>query len=295
MGRQNVREQIQLTDVVLIGKYVGRMPDRPQGWFTTFSDLGSAGNMSFFNVRNRSIGLSYNNQDARDQLPYGIRVMSIGVRFFAATVSTFTACSNKGEQAAARIRYPETTYTDPAWALLTNREELHAGMWEADLPNHASASLKTNQDIRLRAAVAMLPSGTGPVGGGWGWGSPGDLVYAAQGGTPVPAISGETAPPYMGAFAGNLEDIEHGKTDRRFRFPFPVPLDIPKRANLSIEIGLSQYAREMLQAIPGPFWWPVPNAWTSSGLSTAVKSAVYGVECSIIGERLVQQRGDYSV
>lgn len=294
-GRRNVREQIILTDTIMVGKWVGNMSDRPNGWFTTFAEVGAAGSLPFFNVRNRSIGTMYNNQDARDQLPYGMRIQSIGVRFWAGPTSTFTSCDNIGSTLVTRTPKAENDYTDPDFDTMTNREELHGAVWEADIPNHASAILRTNQDNRLKAPVALLAPGTGPVGGGWGWGSPGDLIYYAAGGTPVPAISTEGTPPYLGAFAGNLQEIQHGESDIRQRFPFPVPIEVPKRANLSLEVKLSQYAREMLQAIPGPYWFPVPNAFTVNGLTKTVKSAVYGIECTILGERLVQQRGDYSV
>jgi len=296
MSRQNVREQVTLTDTVLVGKWVGQMSDRPQGWYATFAEMGAAGDLNFFNIRNRSVGIAYNNQDARDQLPYGIRVQSLGLRFWAATASTFTSCLNIGEAEIPREAWAEDEYTEPPFATLTNREELHAGVWEADIPNHCAAELRTNQDVRLKIPVAMLPPGTGPVGGGWGWGSPGDLIYYAQGGSPVPAISGESAPPYLGAFAGNLQHVEHGKVDIRFRFPFPIPLDIPKRANLNLTLKLSQYAREMLQRMWGPYWWPQPGDYSHDGpVTKVVKSALYGIECTMRGERLVQQRGDYSV
>jgi hypothetical protein len=284
-----------LTDTVMVGKFVGGLTDRPSGWFASFADLGAAGSLSFFNVRNNSIGTMYNNQDARDQLPYGFRIQSIGIRFWSSTASTFTVCYNLGDTELQREAKAETDYTDPLFTDMVNREELHAAVWEGDLPNHASAMLKTNQDIRLKAPVTMLASGTGPIGGGWGWGSPNDLIYYANGGSVVPAIAGETTPPHLGAFCGNLEDMQVGEVDIRQRFPFPVPIDVPKRANLSLEIKLSQYARELLQTIPGPYWWPVPNAFTINGLTKSTKAAVYGIECTLLGERQVQQRGDYAV
>lgn len=304
--RKNVREQIILTDTVLIGKYVGKMTDRPQGWFTTFADAGAAGSFSFMNVRNRSIGIAYNNQDARDQLPFGMRIMSIGVKFWApGTASHFTACTNKGSTATGgdRTPYDETQSADPSFSLLTNREELHNGVWEADLPNNCSLELRTNQDIRLRGPVAMFNPGFGAVGGGWGWGSPQDLIARAAQfeGVNFPMIAreyGATADPMgptFGAYAGNVQEVQHGEVDLRRRFPFPIPIDVPKRANLSVVIKLSQYAREMLKAIPGPYWYPVANAYWSGGLTKSVKSVVFGIDVTIKGERLVQQRGDYSV
>lgn len=304
---ERVREQIILTDTVLVGKYVAQMTDRPQGWFATFADAGKAGRFSFMNVRNRAIGLMYNNQDARDQLPFGMRIMSIGVKFWApAAASHFTACTNKGSTATTGTRtpYDEAATTDPDYALLTNREELHCGVWEADIPNHCSLVLRTNQDIRLRGPVAMFTPGFGAVGGGWGWGNPGDLITKAVpggGGTPAPMISRESSTasspqPNFGAYAGNLETVQHGEVDLRQRFPFPIPIDVPKRANLSVEIALSQYGKEMLKAMYGPYWIPMPNAFaTSTTISKTVKAVMFGIDVTIKGERLTQQRGDYSV
>jgi hypothetical protein len=294
--RQNVREQIILTDTVLVGKYVGQMTDRPSGWFASFADAGAAGSFSFMNVRNRSIGITYNNQDARDQLPFGMRITSLGVKFWApACASQFTACQNKGSTTLDRVAVSDETYTDPPYAELTNREELHSAVWESDLPNHCSLILRTNQDIRLRGPVALFTPGFGPVGGGWGWGSPSDLWMAAIG-TPVPAISHESSGPNFGGYAGNLQTIAHGEVDLRKRFPFPIPIAVPKRANLNIEIKLSQYAKEMLKGITGPYWIPFPNAIGADQILTkSVRAVMFGIDVTVMGERLIQQRGDYSV
>lgn len=299
--RRNVREQITLTDTVLVSKYVRQLADRPQGWFATFGEFGSAGSFSFFDTRNRSIGIFYNNQDARDQLPFAMRIMSIGIKFFGpGCASQFTACLNMGTTNAQREPFDEESVTDPTFVQLANREELHSGVWEADLPNHCAATLRTNQDIRLRAPCTMLVPGYGPVGGGWGWGSNAEYFTAAKGGTPTPNFSGETGPPNAGAFQANLQTMQQGEVDLRQRFPVPITMDVPRRANLSLTVSLSQYAKEMFQAIPGPFWHPLPNVLTaqqSSGsfLTHSVKAATFGVQATIHGERLVQQRGDYHV
>lgn len=293
---QNVREQIILTDTVLVSKFVGQLTDRPNGWFTSFAGAGAAGEFSFMNVRNRSIGIQYNNQDARDQLPFGMRIMSIGVKFFAPPcASQFTACENKGSTEISRVPVGDDVYTDPAYPLLTNREELHSALWESDLPNHMSLTLRTNQDIRLRGPAAIFTPGFGAVGGGWGWGSPGDLYMAAYAGTPTPSISHETGAPTFGGYVTNLETIAHGEVDIRQRFPFPIPIDVPKRANLSVTLKLSQYGKEMLQAITGPYWMPFPKYVDSDALKKSVKAAMFGIDCTIKGERLIQQRGAYHV
>lgn len=294
---KNVREQIILTDTILISKWVGRMSNRPTGWYTSFNELGRAGVLNFVNVRNRSIpgGVAYNNQDARDQLPFPMRVNTIGVKFFApAAASLFTACRNMGSTTVDREPYPDSEFDDPPYTQLINREELHCAVWEADVPNNCSFLLRTNQDIRLKSQIAMLGSGYGAVGGGWGWGSPGDLYMAAYNATPTPSISHDPTPPTTGAYASNLETIQHGEADLRKRFPFPIALELPKRANLSIEIKLSPYAREMLQAMTGPYWMHAPRIFGSeTGLVSISKAAMFGVHVTIQAERLVQQRADY--
>jgi hypothetical protein len=287
--RMNVKEQIILTDTVLVSKWVGQMTDRPQGWFSTFADCGAAAEISFFNVRNNSVGIAWNNQDARDQLPYPMRIMSIGVKFLSpACVSMFTACTQQADN--SWLAKAEDSYTDPAGTDLLNREELHAALWEADIPNHMTLQLKTNQDIRLQGPVALFAPGYGAVGGGWGWGSPGLWNDAG-------AVAGEGAYTILcGTHVTGHQTVQHGEVDVRSRFPFPINLDMPKRANLSVVLRMSQYARDMLQAIPGPFWHSLPYQWTSGNqeVTKTAHAALFGIQVTIQGERLVQQRGDYA-
>jgi hypothetical protein len=285
-NRANVKEQIILTDTVLVSKWVGIMADRPVGWFRTFAEVGASGVLNFMNVRNRTCGIMFNNQDATNQLPYGMRVMSIGVKFFSpACASQFTACNQGAEPLFLWTPKPETDFTDPPATDLLNREELHSAVWEADLPNNCSFMLRTNQDIRLEGPCAFFTPGYGPVGGGWGWGSPGTWHNA-----------GETANPQIqcGNYVTNAQTIQHGDVDIRRRFPIPSVLELPKRANLAVEIRMSPYATDMLQAIPGPFWHDLPHS-QGAVVEKRARAALFGVQVTIHGERLTPQRGDYSV
>jgi hypothetical protein len=285
----NVKQPIILTDTVLCSKWVGQMTDRPPGWFTSFAGLGAARELPFMNVRNSTVGIMWNNQDARDQLPFGMRIQSIGVKFFGPVcASQLTGCVRSDQGVDLDFEPVEDDeFTDPSYINLLNREELHSAMWEADLPNHCSLTLTTNQDIRLRAPVAMLTPGYGPIGGGWGWGSPGTWQPYAGGEAPeISCADGCT----------NLETIQHGDADIRQRFEFPVRLDVPKRANLAVKIKLSQYASDLLQAIHGPYWhrWPAEQN-EDFGIVKKVSAALFAIQVTIRGESLIQQRGDYHV
>lgn len=286
MGNR-VRNQIYLTDTVLVSKWVGRLTgDRPPGWFTTFADVGAAGSLHFMNTRNRSIGVMWNNQDARDQLPYGMRVQTIGVKFFGPTcASQFTACHHDTDN--GWTPKPEDEYDDPSENELINREELHAAVWEADLPNHCSLQLRTNQDVRLKGPIALFPPGYGAVGGGWGWGSPGDWINNGQS-TPNTIVCGDNVT--------NHEAIEHGEVDLRQRWMFPVNLEIPKRSSFEIVIEFNQYARDMLQAIPGPHWHSFPYGQVIDfAVAKLSRAALFGVQVTVHGERLIQPRAEYEV
>lgn len=285
----NVREQITLTDSILISKWVGKMSDRPFGWYETFQEAGAANDFQFFNQRNKSIGIMWNNQDQKEQLPFGMRIRSIGVSFFGpACASQFTACHRDADD------LPGYEPEEPISTDLVNREELQSPVWEADIPNHASLLLRTNQDDRLKGFCSMFPPGYGPVGGGWGWGSP--ATWKAENVSPRVADTIS-----CGDHATNVETIQSGVPDIRQRFEFPITLDVPRRANLVVIINLSTYAKELLKSINGPYWFPWVDTAASSTVNAhlevtkAVKATVFGIQVTINGERLIQQRGDYHV
>lgn len=138
----NVPEAWALYDTILIGGYYASVQPN-QGYFQAYATLGQNAEISFFNVRNRSHGLPYNNQDTRDQLPYVMHIYQLGVAWFAPS----TVCFND-------------TVTPSGAETIVN------ALWQTEVPKHVSVSLKTNQDERLLANALMTPPGYGPVGGG---------------------------------------------------------------------------------------------------------------------------------
>ena len=141
-------------------------------------------------------------------------------------------------------------------------------VWQCDIPRHASVTFNINQDERLKTQVCMAPSGMGPVGGGVAQG-----IQAAAGGG-VNVIKGVTS---------------MGDADITNRWKFPNPLRIPRRAALSAVIQLSEFGRNLLQAMPGPFHY---RFYDDQG-ADAMRWSCFGITMTLTGKRLVQERGQY--
>lgn len=253
---KNVSEAQLLYDTVLVCNDVNDW-EFHDGWTTTFALLGAQIEIPFFNVRNRNHGLPYNNQDTRDQTAYGMQIYSMGVSFFA-------------PQIASQLFESGRTQWDVDCV-----EEIHSPIWEADLPRHASITLRINQDDRIRHQVAMAPPGYGPFGGGMGHGDPNQWGADAAS-QDIPSIM-------KGATTQSVPENTN-------RWKFPVPIDVPRRATISAVLKFSEYARQLLQTMAGPgdLWF-----WDSDNHVSLVKSSCFGIQLSLQVKRYVQQRGEY--
>jgi len=243
----NVAENWVLYDTVLIGGYVNSM-DFHDGYFVSFAVAGTANQIPFFNVRNRNHGLAFNNQDTRDQLPYVLEIYSVGVTFFSPAVACY-------HDAAGVPVGPETT-------------SLH--LFETELPKHASLSLWTNQDERLKLNSLMSPPGYGLVSGG-----------VAQG-------NAEGSWTYLPVSHASFSQGSPALTNK---WGFPKPLEIPRRANISVIIEFSEYGRQLLQAMPGPAQQPFRDIANDGSYFYSWGTA--GIQVTLGGRRQVQQRGQY--
>lgn len=153
----NVKEDCTLTDTVVISGHVDQMASAPQGWFATFAQLGAASSIPFFNVRNQAqCGVAFNNQQTRDNAPYGMRIESIACRWITPSYGY-------------QFRNAEGTPPHLEWGPI----------FSSILPFHAGVTLRIQQDIKLESQAAMLSGGGGAVMGGWGYGGVAPEEYAA--------------------------------------------------------------------------------------------------------------------
>ena len=234
----------------------------PEGWFETLADMGGANKHDFFNVRSRSIGESYNNQDSRDQFPYSFQIHSIGISFFCHTVTQFPQIT---PDQIDNLLHPE----DNANHIFTN-----------DLPKHASMKLKIMQDDRLKLSVPMVPCGYGPYGGGFSRGEISTANGSSFQSQDDVAVDHQATVQSMG-----LPELDN-------RWPFPVPLEVPRTGNLNVVIEFNEYGRTILQNLPD-----LKEYYVAKVESFGVKGfrPFFGIQVSIMGERAIQQRAQYHV
>lgn len=242
----NVGENWKLYDTVLIGLKADQL-DFSTGYFTSYAAVGAANTIPFFNVRNRSSGLAYNNQDVRDQLPYVFKIYSIGVTFWAPATSTYFNVSP-----------------------IIAPQNMANNLFEIEVPKHMSVTLKTQQDQRIKLNPLMTPPGYGVVSGG-----------IAQGDV-------ETQYTYPNIMHSSFSQ---GVASLTNAWGFPKPLEIPRLANLSVVLELSEYARNLLLAMPGPRYQPMRAVAGDGTFMEAEGSA--GIQVTLGGQRFVQQRGQY--
>lgn len=248
---ENVAENWVLYDTCLIGGYVPSLAFK-DGYFSSFLTLGQANSVPFFNVRNRNHGLPYNNQDTRDQLPWAFKIFSIGVAFFSPSTVLY-----------------RNTAGQPVGPQMTEQS-----IFETELPKHCSLVLQTNQDERLKINSLMAPPGYGIVGGGVAQGDP-EVNWTLSGGYPNVAKFANT----------------QGTAELTNKWGWKNPLEVPRRANLSVTIQLNEYARQLIQTMPGPFYQPF-KASADDG-TYSFHYGMFGIQVVLGGQRLVQQRDEY--
>jgi hypothetical protein len=260
---QNVKEQWFMYDSFAVSPWVETAPHPPSGWFSTFVALSNTDSVTFFDSRNKQIGLAYNNQDSRDQLSYAFVVQSISIGFFAPTCSSMLASN--------------VIPSDTTWI---GRNDEMSSFWNNELPQHTSLIFRVNQDERLKTVCSMVPPSYGPVGQCIGQGDLSDTTG------PAPAIGGGN----YTVSAGGM-----GRSHLKFRWEFPGGIGVPKRATMVAECRFTEWAREALRSLWGPGYFVMrdhdPDETPENPI--APKPSMFIMQCLLTGKREVQQRGEY--
>lgn len=250
----NVREQWLLWDTVACFNTTGLNFTNPTGWFLNYAAMGAANEVDFFNVRNRRAGLPYCNQDSRDNMPYGFRCTSLGIGFFAHSITQ-----------------------SPTWAVdeTFSPDDNVSHIWMNDLPRHANITFRVQQDDILKTTALFAAPGYGPVGSGYGRGSPSTL--------PTDNSNG---------YDHTANVITQGQPMLANRWVFPLSIDIPRRATINVKLKFAEWGRQLLQTIPPGLL----NFGVDDGASDIAQTPTFaGIQVSFGGERLVQQRGQHHV
>lgn len=252
---RNVREQYMLYDTLGVwDPPQGSGITNPDGWVANFAALGALNTIPFFNVRNRSAGLYWNNQEKRDQLDWPFIIESLGVTFHAMPITGIVSWAT-----GSTLR-PE----DSASHIFVN-----------DLPRHVGVRVKVQQDERLKTHAFFCQPGYGVSGDGYGRGAP------STWGAP---ISDNGWDHHLAVHSQGLPQLDN-------RWHFPLPLEVPRNASLSVVLEINEYGRALLAYLP----WRVTAFGNTDELTGDIKliQPFAYIQVSLIGKRLVQQRGQY--
>lgn len=254
----NVAESYPIYDTIIICSELYGKEKTINGWFTTFRDFARDEKHTFF--KSRTIGnshLAYTNMDSVDTIDFAFKAFSIGVRFFA-------PCSQEGFN---------TPVVSP-----TSQNENVIPFWLFDLPKHVGIDFRVQQDTIVENTCLATPPGYGPRGGGGTMPLP-DTVGTVPNQLPWKVIMGSNGEPVIDN-----------------RFPFPEPIEIARNTPIEANLYLSPYARYIVGEWIGPNLWVLldeeqagePLEEDFIGLVTR-----FGIQVSLYGYRMVQQRGQY--
>lgn len=255
----NVAEAWCIYDTIVIDSAMYGNESNIKGWYNTLSAFGTDQEHRFFKERTEgSAGLAYCNQQSADQMDFAFKCHSIGIHV-SAPAPNVEGVLNQADGTVGAVRYPDAL----------------VGHWfAADLPRHAAIQFKVHQDIIAEMPLIQCAPGYGATGSGTAF-QRGDTL----GGT----VYGDI--PFMS------NAVCQGVPILSNRFPLPEPIGIPRTAPIEGILTLSDYARTTLTNILGPRHYQF-NSDTGDVPYTFFPKR-YSIQFSLMGERLVQQRGQY--
>lgn len=142
--------------------------------------------------------------------------------------------------------------------------------FQFDLLRHCSIQLKVNQDIIAELTGYLCPPGYGAIGGGGAALENNNLKTQEFVKIPTLKFSGTQGIPVM-----------------TNRWKLKSPIGIPRTATIEGILDVAEYGRSLLTAYRGPW-----NYLFNQEVKTSYPMAC-GIQLSLLGKRLVQQRGQY--
>lgn len=262
---ENVAEAWPMYDTLIIcGTMYGQEASVP-GWFTSMPAFGAQERHSFFNSRTEALAhLSYSNKQTVDSMDFAMEVYSFGIGFFAPGVRVLMANTN----ATPTAQYLNTQF---------------AHWWETEFPRQCSIEFKVQQDTLLELPAMAASPGYGPVGGGASFEHGSVFRQASQG------VGNADYHPVL-----NMS-MTQGVPFIQNRWPFPKPIQIPRTATIEAVLTISEYGRDYLSKMvtlnPQYMFGGIPGAPASPNYT--IFPARFGIQVSLLGKRLVQQRAQY--
>jgi hypothetical protein len=303
---ENISEIFPLYDTVIVSQRFHGGEAGVKGWFggstanptiKPFHEFSRKERHVFFKDRTEATAsLAYCNNQSAETMDYAMRIYGVGVRFWG-PVSAF--------EVAPTYEDPDTP---PPWGTIDRDDPVMvnsclSAWWKGSAPSQCAFELKVEQDVICEGPCATFPPGHGFVGSGVAWG-----------GTVTPEIlddpqaSGEALilqhPQMISVMNQGVPRLSNRFIFRNARGE-PDPIQIPRGSLLEATVTLSPYVQYMLENVAGPLFYlfnrRCPRKWIEGdpeGEVTMYSPAYwfgtrYGITVSLIGERLVQPRGQY--
>lgn len=265
----NVAEAWDIHDTVLISPVFYGQESNVPGWFTDFVLFAGQERHSFFNARTEAISdLAYCNKQTADTMDFAMEIYSFGCAFFAPGV---------------RALATDDTYATPFWQNINSQI---AHFWEVEMPRHCSVEFKVQQDTVLELPCMAASPGYGPSGGGASFEHE-DVSRKLVNGT------------------GNADyqptlnmSVTQGVPMPKNRWPFPKPIAVPRTGNIEAVVTVSQFAREYMRGLVGlaPHYVFGGIDGTEVGVTGyTLFPTRFGIQVSLLGKRMVQQRAQWHV
>lgn len=252
----NVGEPWYLYDSLIVCDTLYGTEQKVAGWFPSFAAFSQNEQHSFFKLRTEGVaGAAYNNQQKSDTMDFAFELHSIGIAFKAPGTRILKLLVERDSWDVVGLNYGA------------------AHFWEVDLPNHCGFQFKINQDIVAEGPAYDFPPG-----------------YGTQGGGSANQHTTKTHPQQAFCnYAGS-----QGVPELSGRRWFENPIGIPNDALIEGVLIISDVARLTLNAGINPSgMWPNYGFPEDSGNPLVVKNTPtrFMIQVSLLGKRLVQQRG----
>lgn len=316
----NVSEIYPLYDSVVISQALWGNEARVKGWFggsantpwaRPFEEFGDTPEHLFFKERTEgSSDLAYCNVQSGETMDFAYRCYSVGVRFWGPP-SAFEVAPRIDHDGDGMLPWgTELAGTgDDPYSLIS----VWGHQWKAEIPRHCSFEFKVEQDVIVEGPCMSFPPGHGIIGSGSAWSGPigrgvtDDLASAIFYENIDADDAGEDSIAQLPAHI-HVTNQGHPRLGNRFNFVDadgnPQPILIPRAALFQASIKLSPYAQYLLNEAMGPLYYafnrrcPRESNYGEAPNVTEVSPITwfgmrYGITVTLLGERLVQQRGQY--